>query len=457
MIKALFSKRPIKLPKNTNEGICKRHCDDYPRFISEETFIEKLNNGYVLFPGGNAQHPLKDSSHLQVMFFDFNLSEKNSFDKKTILTILYIARLTPSFICDTYDVNCFRIAYFLEGELSPMDRIKDAFQTMFNMLNSLKVDINNSHANGYIDDCRNITILSDKPLRLYNVQRFCNEYTDKIDSICKALRNGIIVPTHKEYENALNILENNIENSYNAAYLKYDESLKNIDLMWLKILFTMHCREMSEASVENNQTIYSIPLSQIGKYADKNIYINKGKSVKSAFNMYNHLRAAVKGSSDIPVLKNAIKDGVLYYNGTYFNYLKKELYVYQGNKIGIHRSSQYFVIHNDAFKGNNYGEMIAEQMIKLIISFKNSYDRKYPCSDIIDMIPMFKRKIESLPTAKEKNVYLKRAFETAVKIVNNGWYSPCLSYCWQVECEIPTSTHLENPITFKRKGYYFQL
>lgn len=148
---------------------------------------------------------------------------------------------------------------------------------------------------------------------------------------------------------------------------------------------------------------------------------------------------------------------MLYYDGTYFDYLKKDLYIYQGKNIGLKKSENYFVINKDAFKGNVYGEMIAERLIMLILSFRNSFERTYICSDIIDSLPIFKDKIDSLPTAKEKNIYLKRSFETAIKIVNNGWYSSCVSYNWRVTCEMPTSNHLDKPITFKYISYLFLL
>lgn len=456
MIHLLFSKYPIKQLKSENENVIKNHCDEYPINVSPEDFVRRLNEGYILFPGGSAVHPLYDSSYLGVMFFDFDMSEKDSFDKKTLLSILFTANLTPSLICDTSNKNYFRIAYILENNIDGRSDITEAFQYMFSILSSLKVDINNSHARGYINDCRNIKRLTDKSFDIYRIKRFRDDYATKVKSLCDALRSGIVVPMRKGYNNALNVL-NNASISNNKAYLKYDGCMQNIDLMWLKVLFSMHCRGMSVANKKDAQNIYSLPLSQIGRYANRNIYSNQGKSLKSAFNVYNKLIAVKEYNTEIPVLNNYTENGMLYYDGTYFDYLKKDLYIYQGKNIGLKKSENYFVINKDAFKGNMYGEMIAERLIMLILSFRNSFERTYICSDIIDSLPIFKDKIDSLSTAKEKNIYLKRAFETAIKIVNNGWYSPCVSYNWRVTCEIPTSNHLDKPITFKYISYLFLL
>lgn len=450
MLWGVFSSFPADKLKDLDDSyIAKYHARD-TGFKKIEDFVKRLQQGYIYFPGGSEDNPLNGNSLIQVMFFDFDETQKNCCDRETLINILKSVDFTPTLICDVKNKKRFRIAYVLEWPITGSNQ--EAFGVMFEILHVLGVDMNTWHINGCIKDCENITMLSDREYSFPKIKYSHQILTSRIKSIYSAMKNSIIIPLRTGYTNALNVIGDNIDDS-EKAYLKYDRTLKDLDLMWFKILFTMHCRGMACAEVQNQRGVYSIPLSRLGVYANRNIYTNQGKRIKTDFDKYNRLIAVTDNKTKMLALKNYIKDGILYYDGSYFNYLRGRLSIHCRKEMWIAKSNKYYMINMEAFKGNAYGEMIAEQLISLSFSFKTPFDRKFTCSEIINMVPVFRDKIETISNAKAVNVYLKRAFETAVHIVNDGLYYPCYSNLWTVHCDIPTSRNMDKIILFEFQPY----
>jgi len=109
------------------------------------------------------------------------------------------------------------------------------------------------------------------------------------------------------------------------------------------------------------------------------------------------------------------------------------------------------MMRSSALSGNFYGELLAEQFLQSVLRAGNLKNYSgIMLSTLINRVPQFKCKLDSLRTANEKNIYMKRAFETMHHIIYDSSSFHKVYADWIVTVPTISTKKLYNKILLTR-------
>lgn len=394
----------------------------------------RIEKGELCFPGCSAEGFLQ----IQVYFVDFDNKAKAYVSKKDALKYLEKIRFLPNLVYDTYsstkDCNRFRIGYILTEPIKDLDTAKHIRKILWEILDKINPDTNFNTISGIMFGGCNCKIIHKDYFSVEAIVETHKRVVRKFRQGKTHQQQTVMLPTAKGYSYALNLIDANtydcVKKSTKSCLrllkagsdpyrMEFSDNIADINLNILKAVYTLHMKNETHC-IDEKTCLYEVSVATLGRFLNKNLYSQNCKTLKLTLEQYENIFACINENTMFNAFKGKLDGTVIHYNGKYFNFLKSELFEKSGDTKPLERTHNLMLM-SSAFGGNYYGELLAEQLMQSVIRAGNL--KKYSgimLSTLINRVPQFKCKLESLKTVNMKNTYMKRAFNAMLNTIYNN-------------------------------------
>ncbi len=424
----------------------------------------RLEDGQLFFPGGSAKEFVK----IQVFFFDFDNKGESYVSKKSALQYLEKIRFLPNIVFDTYssskDCNRFRIGYILTEPIKDEETARHIRTLFWEILDKINPDKQFNTISGVMFGGRNCKIIHDNFFTVAAIEETHKRIVYKVRKGKPIRQQTLMLPTAKGFAYALNLVDTStyelIKKSNKSCLrllkansdpyrMDFDNDIASINLDVLKAAYTLHMKNETHC-IDETAHIYAVSVAEVGKFLHKNLYNNNCKTLKATLEKYSRIVAYVNETTLFYAFRVQFEGKVLRYGGKYFDFLKSELFENHGDTQPKERSHN-LMMRSSALSGNFYGELLAEQFLQSVLRAGNLKNYSgIMLSTLINRVPQFKCKLDSLRTANEKNIYMKRAFETMHHIIYDSSSFHKVYADWIVTVPTISTKKLYNKILLTR-------
>lgn len=391
--------------------------------------VNFIESGKILFPtrcyqGDSIINPMN------LVFCDFDNTGEKCMSRETVISKLKNIGLYPNVVYDTYnstkEQNRFRLVYILSKTIHTKEEAEQIEKKFKFILKPFGMD-ENAKITGLFFSGFNVVRLSNKTLDAGLLNAIYSKLKKRAQQKVEVKPETLMLPTAKGFAYALNLVDNDLylkskgeaqvvlrllKNGTKPVDTEFDDDIANVNLLVLKVLYTMHCRKEMDC-IDSDKHLYSVDISQLVRKTGINFYERKMQRLQAMLADYNRLVACIGENQLLTVLRNKIEDGKIVYCGRYFDWLKSLLFDSLDSTVPKQHTHNFMLRYEALVGGNMYAELVAEQLLRSVLSC--GVIQKYKgisIQSLLGRIPQLRHKYESIKTANKKNIFLDRVLKS---------------------------------------------
>ena len=391
--------------------------------------VNFIESGKILFPtrcypGESIINPMN------LIFCDFDNTGEKSMPRETVISKLKNIGLYPNVVYDTYnstkEQNRFRLVYVLSKTIHSKEEAEQIEKKFKYILKPFGMD-ENARITGLFFSGFNVARLSNKTLDTGLLNAIYNKLKKRAQKKVEVKPEMLMLPTADGFAYALSLVDNDfylkskgkvkvvlrlLKNDTKPVEMEFDDDIANVNLLVLKVLYTLHCRKETDC-IDSDKHLYSVDVSLLVRKTGINFYERKMQRLQAMLTDYNRLVACIGENQLLTVLRNKIEDGKIIYSGRYFDWLKSLLFDSPDSTVPKQQTHNFMLKYEALVGGNMYAELIAEQLLRsvLMCGVIQKY-RGISIETLMSRIPQLKNKYNDIKSSNEKNTFLKRVLKS---------------------------------------------
>ena len=426
--------------------------------------INYIETGRILYPTQCFEgSPIINPMNLFFMDFD-NVGEKH-ITRETVISKLKNIGLCPNLVYDTYsstkEQNRFRLVYVLSKSVYSKEEAESIAEKLYFLLKPYGVD-EKARITGLFFGGYRVVRLSNKTLDTGFLNAVYRKAKSRIKQKVEIKPESLMLPTADGFAYALSLVDNDfylkskgkvkvvlrlLKNDTKPVDMEFDDDIANVNLLVLKVLYTLHCRKETDC-IDSDKHLYSVDVSLLVRKTGINYYERKMQRLQAMLTDYNRLVACIGENQLLTVLRNKIEDGRIVYSGRYFDWLKSLLFDSPDSTVPKQQTHNFMLKYEALVGGNMYAELIAEQLLRsvLMCGVIQKY-RGISIETLMSRIPQLKNKYNDIKSSNEKNTFLKRVLKSLEIILaeKSSFYERYKDY--NIIYPPTSSKHLNRQIT----------
>lgn len=391
--------------------------------------INYIETGRILYPtqcfeGSPIINPMN------LFFIDFDNDGEKHITRETVISKLKNIGLCPNLVYDTYsstkEQNRFRLVYVLSKSVYSKEEAESIAEKLYFLLKPYGAD-EKARITGLFFGGYRVVRLSNKTLDTGFLDAVYRKAKSRIKQKVEIKPEYLMLPTAKGFAYALNLVDNELylkskgeakvvlrllKKGTKPIDMDFDDDIAEVNLLVLKVLYTVHCRKETEC-IDSNNHLYSVDISLLVRKTGINFYERKMRRLQAMLSDYNRLVACIGEKELLTVLPNKIEDSKIVYSGRYFNWLKSLLFDSSDSTVPKQHTHNFMLKYEALVGGNMYAELMAEQLLRSVL--KCGVIQKYNgirIKTLLGKIPQLRHKYESIKSSNEKNTFLKRVLKS---------------------------------------------